>query len=537
MRLTEHPIIEFRRGKEITIYFNGKPIKAYEGETVASALYASGITTFSRSFRFHRPRGFFCAIGKCSSCMMEVDGIPNIRVCKVYVREGMQVKTQNSFPNADRDFLGVLDKVIDRFYPHGSHYKKFTSPTILREFVTKQIRGFAGTGSPPEKEFEGRGGYEEIETDIAVVGGGPGGMSSAIYSARLGAKVVLMDENPFLGGQLVKQTHRFFGSGKHRAGTRGIRIAEILKKEVEELKNIDVRYETKVFGIYDGVIGAVERDKKLLKVKAKKIIIATGAYERTLVFENNDLPGVYGAGGVQTLMNVYGIKPGNRGLIIGSGNVGLILSYQLMQAGIEVSAIVEAMPRIGGYFVHAAKVRRLGVPIYTSHTIKRAIGKKRVEKAEIVKLDKNWCEVKGSEKIIDCDFICVAIGLSPTHELLYQAGCEMKFVPELGGLVPLRTKYGETSVEGVYVAGDVAGIEEATSAMMEGRIAGLDAAIKLGYGDEEAINLREEIVNDLKEFREGPFGKRIVEGIKKVTFEKEVSLDLKELEKGEISAK
>jgi sarcosine oxidase subunit alpha len=362
-------------------------------------------------------------------------------------------------------------------------------------------------------------------------------MSSAIYSARLGAKVVLMDENPFLGGQLVKQTHRFFGSGKHRAGTRGIRIAEILKKEVEELKNIDVRYETKVFGIYDGVIGAVERDKKLLKVKAKKIIIATGAYERTLVFENNDLPGVYGAGGVQTLMNVYGIKPGNRGLIIGSGNVGLILSYQLMQAGIEVSAIVEAMPRIGGYFVHAAKVRRLGVPIYTSHTIKRAIGKKRVEKAEIVKLDKNWCEVKGSEKIIDCDFICVAIGLSPTHELLYQAGCEMKFVPELGGLVPLRTKYGETSVEGVYVAGDVAGIEEATSAMMEGRIAGLDAAIKLGYGDEEAINLREEIVNDLKEFREGPFGKRIVEGIKKVTFEKEVSLDLKELEKGEISAK
>ncbi len=519
MRLEDHPIVKFKRGKEVTIYFNGKPVKAYEGETVASALYAAGIRTFSRSFRFHRPRGFFCAIGKCSSCLMEVDGIPNIRVCKVYVRDGMRIKTQNSFPNADSDLLGVLDSIIDRFYPHGSHYKKFNRPRILREFVTKQVRGFAGTGNPPKKVFEGTASFEEIETDLAVIGGGPAGMSAAIFAARAGAKVVLMDENPFLGGQLVKQTHRFFGSGRHRAGTRGIRIARILADEIKELKNIDVRFETKVFGIYDGIVGAVERDKKLLKIIPKKIVVATGAYERTLIFENNDLPGVYGAGGVQTLMNVFGIKPGNVGLIVGSGNVGLILTYQLMQAGVKVAAIVEAMPRIGGYFVHAAKVRRLGVPIYTSHTILRAIGKKKVEAAEIVKLDEKWSPVKGTEKRIDCDFICIAIGLSPTHELLYQAGCEMRFIPELGGLVPLRNRYGETTVEGVYVAGDVAGIEEATAAMMEGRIAGIDAAIKIGYGGDEAIKIREEVVRDLKEFREGPFGARIVSGLKKVSIE------------------
>ncbi|AGK61072.1 Thioredoxin reductase [Archaeoglobus sulfaticallidus PM70-1] len=517
MRLTKHPILEFKRGREVTIYFNQKPIKAYEGETVASALYANGITTFSRSFRFHRPRGFFCAIGKCSSCMMEVDGVPNIRVCKVYVRDGMMIRTQNSFPNADKDIFGMIDSIIDRFYPHGSHYKKFNRPKALRDFVTKQIRNFAGIGNPPKAVFDEKGRYEEIHTDIAIIGGGPAGMSAAIFSARFGAKVTLMDENPFLGGQLVKQTHRFFGSGKHRAGTRGIKIAELLRKEVEEL-DIDVRYETKVFGIYNGIIGAVERDKKLLKIVPKKIVVATGAYERTLIFENNDLPGVYGAGGVQTLMNVFGVKPGNRGLIVGSGNVGLILSYQLMQAGVEVSAVVEAMPRIGGYFVHAAKIRRLGVPIYVSHTIKRAIGKKKVEGAEIVRLE-NWREVEGSEKRIDCDFICVATGLSPTHELLYQAGCQMKFVPELGGLVPVRNRFGETTVSGLYVAGDVAGIEEATSAMMEGRIAGLDCAIKLGYGGDEAVKLRNEIVRDLKEFREGPFGERILAGLKKVEVE------------------
>ncbi len=518
-RLQHHPIIDFKRGKEVTIYFNGKPIKAFEGETVAGALYANGIRIFSRSLRFHRPRGFFCAIGKCSQCMMEVDGIPNIRTCKVYVRDGMQIKTQNALPNAEKDFYEILDKIIDRFFPHGSHYKKFTSPKILREFATKQMRKMAGIGDKPKKILDKNAGYEVVEADVAVIGGGPAGISAAIYAGKAGARVILMDENPRLGGQFVKQTHRFFGSGKHYAGVRGIKIAEILIKELEEVENVDIRVNTKVFGVYDKMIGAVENDEKLLRVKAKKMIIATGAYERTLVFENNDLPGVYGAGGVQTLMNVYGIKPGEKGLIVGSGNVGLILAYQLLQADVEVSAIVEAMPRIGGYFVHAAKVRRLGVPIYTRHTIVRALGEKAVEGAVIAQLDDKWCVIEGTEKEIECDFICVAVGLSPAHELLYQAGVEMKFVPELGGLVPLRNKYGETSKSGVYVAGDVAGIEEATAAMMEGRIAGLDCAIKLGYGDENLKRMRDEIILDLEEFRRGPFGERILEGLKKVLIE------------------
>jgi len=126
-RLQEHPIIEFKRGREVTIYFNGQPVKAYEGETVAAALYAAGVRVFSRSFRWHRPRGFFCAIGKCSACMMEVDGIPNVRTCKVYVRDGMQVRTQSGLPDAERDVFSILDNVIDKVFPHGSHYTKFTT--------------------------------------------------------------------------------------------------------------------------------------------------------------------------------------------------------------------------------------------------------------------------------------------------------------------------------------------------------------------------------------------------------------------------
>ncbi len=512
-RFQEHPILEFRRGKEVTIYFNGRPIKAYEGETVAAALYASGVRVFSRSFRWHRPRGFFCAIGKCSSCMMEVDGVPNVRTCKVYVRDGMQVRTQRGFPSAERDLLSILDDVIDFILPHGSHYTRFARWRLLRGAVTRSVRSFAALGNPP-KSSDAAASCELISTDLLVIGGGPAGMSAAAAAAKHGAKVALVDENPSLGGQLVKQTHRFFGSAKQRAGTRGIRIANILEGEVRRL-NVDVRTETKVFGIYAGEVGA-HNQNKLLRIRAKKIVVAVGAYERTLIFENNDLPGVYGAGGVQTLMNVYGVKPGDVGLIIGSGNVGLILSYQLLQAGVSVAAIVEAAPRIGGYFVHAAKVRRLGVPIYTRHTIVRALGKKRVEGAVIAKIDENWKPIPGSERKIGCDFICVAVGLSPAHELLYQAGCEMKFVPELGGFVPLRSRYNETTASGIYVAGDVAGVEEATAAMMEGRIAGLHAAMTLGYGGDEIESELEEAVKELEEFRSGPFGERIRRGLEKV---------------------
>ncbi len=524
MRLESHPIVDFKRGKEVTIYFNGQPVKAYEGETIAAALYAAGVRVFSRSFRFHRPRGFFCAIGKCSQCMMEVDGVPNIRTCKVYVRDGMQIRTQNAKPDAENDYFAIIDKLIDRFFPHGSHYKKFNSPRLLREFMTKQMRKMAGFGNVPRNVPDVNTEYEVMEADVAVIGGGPGGLSAAIHAAKYGAKVVLLDENNYLGGQLIKQTHRFFGSGRHKAGTRGIRIAEILEEELMQYDNVDIRKETKVFGIYGMDVAGVQNNSKLLRVKARKIVIATGAYERTLIFENNDLPGVYGAGGVQTLMNVFGIKPGNKGLIVGSGNVGLILTYQLLQAGVDVAAIVEAMPRIGGYFVHAAKVRRLGVPIYTRHTIVKAFGEKKVEGAVIAQLDERWNVVEGSEREIECDFICVAVGLSPAHELLYHVGAEMKFVPELGGMVPLRTRFNETSVKGVYVAGDVAGIEEATAAIMEGRIAGIHSAITLGYGGDEAKKELDEAVKDLEEFRAGPFGERIVCGLEKCVLESEVML-------------
>jgi sarcosine oxidase subunit alpha len=507
-RITEHPILDFKRGRKITIYFNGKAIPAFEGDTIAAALYAAGARIFSRSLKFHRPRGFFCAIGKCASCMMRVDGRPNVKTCVEYVRDGMRVETQSSWPSAKTDMYSVIDRV----YRKGMDYDHmFIRPGFMAPLYQRVVRGFTGIGeienskSKPRPAKQG----QVLETDVAGVGGGPAGLSAAIYAARTGARVILIDENPKLGGQLVKQTHKFFGSKEHYAGVRGIYISDILLGQAAELENLTVLNHATVFGVYPGKVLGVVREGGLIEVHAKSLVFAIGAYEKTIVFENWDMPGVYGAGGVQTLMNVYGTVPGKKGLMIGSGNVGVIVAYQLLQAGTDVVAVVEALPNIGAYAVHAAKLSRFGVPILLRHTVTRALGGKKVKGALISKLDDKWNPVKGTERKVDCDFICIATGLKPAAELLFQAGCKMKFVSPMGGHVPLRTVHQETSVKGVYVAGDTGGIEEASSAMMTGRIAGLSAAIGLGHGDENTVKLRDENYESLCGMRAGPFGERV----------------------------
>jgi len=469
-RITEHPILEFKRGRPVRIYVNGKEVKAHEGETIAAALYASGIKVYSRSAKYGRPRGFFCGIGKCSSCLMRVDGVPHVRTCITPVKDGMKIE-----------------------------YEEYR-------------------GQPPvECEFE----FEEgrVDADLVIVGGGPAGLSAAITAAKLGVDVLLVDENPKIGGQLIKQTHKFFGAKSNYAGVRGFEIANILLRELEEEK-IKSLSSTSVLGIFEEgrkhKLVAVQDNRKFIEISSNAIIVATGASENYLLFPNNDLPGVYGAGGVQTLMNVYGIKPGNDALMIGAGNVGLIVSYQLLQAGVNVKGVVEVMPKIGGYLVHASKLRRMGIPILTRHTIKEAIGKEHVEGAIIAEVDERGQFKEGSEKYIDVDLICLAVGLTPSSELLFQAGCKYAYIPELGGQVAIHNEDLETTIEGIYVAGDVSGIEEASTAMMEGRIAGANVAIKCGASVSKAEEIREESFKHLEALRASPFSEKVLKGKEKV---------------------
>lgn len=350
-------------------------------------------------------------------------------------------------------------------------------------------------------------------SDIVVIGGGPAGMSAALAAASEGVRVTLMDRSDVLGGQLIKQTHRFFGSERERAGTRGIEIVNILRDEIAKNPLIEVKRNTDVLGVYSDRVIAYEEDKLYRRMTADKIIICTGAAEKMLQFENNDLPGVYGAGAVQTLMNVYGIKPGREVLMVGAGNIGLIVTYQLLQAGVKVAAIVEAAPVIGGYKVHASKVRRFGVPIYTKTTVKTALGDRYVTGAVLADVDDKFQIIPGTEREIAADTICLSVGLAPLSELIMHTGAEIRYIPQLGGFVPKRDENMETTAPGVYVAGDVSCIEEATAAMIEGSIAGISAAIATGMNCSKAVAKREEYIDNLCELRAGDTGKKIRDGL------------------------
>lgn len=356
------------------------------------------------------------------------------------------------------------------------------------------------------------------QVEIVIIGGGPAGLCAAVSAAKSGSKVLIIDRNKILGGQLIKQTHMFFGSEKQYASTRGIDIPEILINELLKYKeNVEIKTDSTVVGMYeDGIITVLEKEDNYYKIRPKSVIVATGAYEKFLSFPNNDLPGIYGAGAVQTLMNVYGVKPGNKVLMVGAGNIGLIVSYQLMQAGVEVKAIIDAAPKIGGYLVHASKIRRMGVPIMTSHTVKEAIGYEFLQKVVICKVDEKFNYVEGTEISFDVDVMCISVGLTPLNELLAMRGCEMKYIPQLSGLVPVRNENYETSVENIFVAGDATGVEEASTAMVEGFLAGLCAAAKIGYKTDDFINRKNDYVKQLNNLRSGPAGKHILAGIEQI---------------------
>ena len=405
-------------------------MEGYENESVAAALSAVGVHVFGYSKRFAHPRGWFCGVGKCSACLMRVDGIPNVRTCTTPIREGMTVERQNR-----------RGKLPD----HGD---------IRAETEEKRVQ-------------------------VLIIGGGPAGLAAGITAQNLGLGTLIIDENHVAGGQLLKQTHKFFGSQLEHAGCRGYDIADIMLSELEGCGG-RILTSTSAAGYYgqddDGarVYLAAQRlsdGYRLWSIHAERIIVTTGASENYLAVPGNTLPGVYGAGGVQTLMHIYGVKPGNRALIVGTGNVGLIIGYQFHQAGVEVEALIDIRQEIGGYLVHASKLTRMGTPILLGHTITKVHGEDHVTGASISEVDEKGRVLSGTEKHLEVDLVVAAVGLSACSEILLQAGCRQMYVPETGGWVPVHNENMETTCEGIYVAGDAAGVAEASTAMLEGRIA------------------------------------------------------------------
>ena len=272
--------------------------------------------------------------------------------------------------------------------------------------------------------------------------------------------------NTASGGKLVLQTHRFFGSTNMvYAGTRGIDIATRLEKEVRQYPCVEIWLQSTALAVFsDQKVGILKNNREYVLVKPQVVLVATGARENFLAFKGNTLPGVYGAGAFQTLVNRDLVRPAEKLFIVGGGNVGLIAGYHALQAGIGVVGLVEALPECGGYKVHKDKLVRMGVPIYTSHTILSANGTDKVESVTIAQVDEKFKAIPGTEQSFECDAVLIAVGLNPVNEFYKKAH-----------------EFGLN----VFSAGDAEEIAEASAAMFSGRIKGLEIckALSLDVGE------------------------------------------------------
>ncbi|MDD4159772.1 MAG: NAD(P)/FAD-dependent oxidoreductase [Synergistaceae bacterium] len=346
-----------------------------------------------------------------------------------------------------------------------------------------------------------------FEVDLLIVGAGPAGLCAALEAGQEGLSVLLVDENAKPGGQLFKQIHKFFGSEMHKAGTRGFRIGENLVREIAECPNITLWLNSVVFSAIDQNHFEVVHNCSVQVINTKKVIVATGAIEKGLVFPGWTLPGVMGAGALQTMININRVRPGNKLLMVGSGNVGLIVSYQFLQAGGESVILVEAANRIGGYGVHASKIRRYGTNIITGCSVESVSGNGKVESAILAKVDDKFQTIKGTQWEEKVDIVAIAAGLYPLMELLRQLGCEFTMCPPLGGWVPVHDERMETSLNGIFIAGDVSGAEEASTAMEEGRLAAWSVTYDLAKCTKNKYeSVRIDITKRLEALRSGPYG-------------------------------
>jgi len=482
-RLPSHPAQEIDCTQKVTFSFAGRQITAYAGDTVAAALYAAGVRIFSRSFKYHRPRGLLCCSGRCPNCLMNVDGTPNVRTCLEPVREGLQVHPQNAWPSLQWDALAVIDK-LDRLLPIGFYYKTFIQPRFVWPLAEQVLRRIAGLGKV-DHQAQAKEGYDHQyqHTEVAVVGGGPAGLVAAREAALLGARVTLIDDQPALGGHLRIQTAAYTGVSEY-TGLRGLDIAHRLRETVKSLPGVDIISPAFAFGCYEGGLLGVVRGKRLIHLRTKRLVVATGCYEYPPVFPNNDLPGVMLGSSVQRLLHLYRVKPGNRALVVTNNDFGFRVACDLVAASIEVAAVVDARTSLLEHNDQLQQLRAIGVPILASYSIQEARGRKHVQEALIAPLDAQGRPVANAARSLSCDLICLSTGFVPAGALLSQSGCRLAYDATLGEIVPQQL------APTVFTAGDVSGVHHLPATLLQGQIAGIQAAASLGLPAAEAAHDR-----------------------------------------------
>jgi sarcosine oxidase subunit alpha len=483
------------RAIPLTFTFNGRTYQGYQGDTLASALLANGLHFVARSWKYHRPRGIVTAGVEEPNAIVQLERgaytVPNARATEIELYQGLVARSVNAEPSIEDDRMAINQKIA-RFIPAGFYYKTFMWPRKWWPKYEEKIREAAGLGKAPDTLDADR--YDKCfaHCDVLVVGGGPAGLAAAHAAGLAGARVILVDDQRELGGSLLSCRAQIDGKP-------GVQWAEKIESALAQMPDVKILTRSTAFGYQDhNLVTVVQRltdhlpvslrkgTRELVwKIRAKRVILATGAHERPLVFGNNDLPGIMLASAVSTYVHRYGVLPGREAVVFTNNDDGYQCALDLKASGAKVTVVD---PRASSDGALPAAARRHGIAVKSGAVVTVANGKRRVSSVEIATFDKGV--VGARQETLACDLVAMSGGWSPVLHLFAQSGGKAHWNDEKSCFVPGKAAQPEVSV------GAASGEFSLARGLRLALDAGLEAAQSLGF---KAVRPPAPQVADIKE--------------------------------------
>ena len=485
-RLTHLKTLRVDPETPVPFTYRGKKYRGVIGDSIASALFANGVRIFSRSLKYHRPRGLYSLNGECGNCLMEVDGIPNVQAETTPLRSGMRIRPQNVVGTPDHDLMAFVDR-FDQLMPSGFYYHYFHRPYRLWPFFQNRLRNAAGLGRlHPTTRMAGV--YDELypNADVCVVGAGPAGIHAAMAAGTQGLRVILLEARPWVGG-----CHDYRVS-THTDNTPLFERTREMSRQIEQMRNIRLFRSTTVIGCYaNTLVTAFQKggesdhfDERYIEIKTGSVVMATGCIERPLIFDHNDRPGVMQISCAHRLARTYGLLPGTSAVFSIGDDLGLETAIDLSDLGLHVLTVADA--RLDGQNeMLLQEVGKRNIPFRRGWVASKAHGSRHVKGVRL-------CTTDGMRfQDISCDTLIASAGLTPAAGPLFLSEVKMTYDLFTGFFLPERLP------PNIYVAGRLLALTDHAAIVTSGRLAGLKAAKTCGVPLDSEIDSTLEELDDL----------------------------------------